>query len=489
MPKNEKPVISGPLSSKPLGKLNPDGTMPNQVPGSNSKALEHGVKYTATPTLDQWKKDSSVSLATRSDDALLTRIDTLIDEYHKAADAMVKATLRVDLYFTLDYWLKAYKTTKGMNKGREPAVYGLYKYIVDRLCEFFACQVNILPRELELHFGKRLTFHGEKRDIQQEFATYLTRAQVAKYRITFKAGRAYMYVWPGKGKELDGREKTVLKEGRLKVVKADSSTASNPGVFGKDASWGGFAMSMGRELYMARHHCGEGKAGPGENGNFYHSSYLGGDAVMCAGTMRIVDGLITDVANDSGHYQPTSDSFVALLEALRMHGVAVDQIRVHAMIPGTWPVQYHRAKGADFLTARGNWARLLSAGHFKVVTGNAQAQQSHLKESRQTEDFILKLFKAAVAAGVYMNTADGRRAFAAKLQGITDSKGDTPFDGVVNITWIVDAIERAMGRVPPPPLPARNNVAPVVNHHKLPPPPPLKTGHGKLPPPIPPRNP
>ena len=91
------------------------------------------IQYNDIPTLEQWKRDSSVTLATRANDTVLVRIDELVNAVGRAPDDGARTYIVSDLFFTLDYWLKVYKTGRGMEKGREPAIMALYKCVVDEL--------------------------------------------------------------------------------------------------------------------------------------------------------------------------------------------------------------------------------------------------------------------------------------------------------------------------------------------------------------------
>jgi hypothetical protein len=93
--------------------------------------------------------------------------------------------------------------------------------------------------------------------------------------------------------------------------------------------------------------------------HFYHSSYLAGDKVLCAGTILIRAGRILGIRNNSGHYKPTADHLVNVLEALKMHGVPLDIISVSTLVPQAggregWLSQ----RGDEMLRDRGNYARM-----------------------------------------------------------------------------------------------------------------------------------
>lgn len=385
--------------------------------------------FKAFPTLDQWKRASSVALAVRDKDVILNRIDELVDASNRAADDGARLYIRCDLFFTLDYWLKTYKHSTKMDKGREPAVMNLYKYVAYRLSDAFKCQINVLPRELEFYFGRELSAHGSELDAALNCASYLKRADLRKYKIYFKEGLAYQFPW----------WKTTKSFSESKFELADSSHASNPAVFdphstGYRRHWGGFAMSMGRDIYMAKHHCTRDF---GENGNFYHSSYLGGQHVMLAGTMLIERGVIKAVSTDSGHYQPDQRHVINLLQTLQMYGVHTGSIDIQDYT-GAFV-----AKGSTFLTNNGNWAAMVA---------RRQANLTHiarnLRETQVFEDRIKKLWDQGVRSHIFQDNMEGRIYFAGTLLPYyVDGSGDRPFQGA-NMLYVLNALNRATHRAP-----------------------------------------
>ncbi|OYW99272.1 MAG: hypothetical protein B7Z14_12395 [Bosea sp. 32-68-6] len=77
--------------------------------------------YRATPTLEQWKKDSSVALVRRSDDTVLMRIDPLFARHEFCGSDDARLQFQSDLFFMLDYWLGVCGHTSGVDSGRKPA--------------------------------------------------------------------------------------------------------------------------------------------------------------------------------------------------------------------------------------------------------------------------------------------------------------------------------------------------------------------------------
>lgn len=60
---------------------------------------------------------------------------------------------------------------------------------------------------------------------------------------------------------------------------------------------------------------------PGNDTKFFHSSLVGGEHVISAGTMYVQNGQILVVTNDSGHYTPRDRDLRNLLVQLQLRGV------------------------------------------------------------------------------------------------------------------------------------------------------------------------
>jgi hypothetical protein len=57
-------------------------------------------------------------------------------------------------------------------------------------------------------------------------------------------------------------------------------------------------------------------------GQYHHSSFNEGHKVRCAGTLVAVNGALSHIDNNSGHYQPTDRHYLTLLMILQREGVA-----------------------------------------------------------------------------------------------------------------------------------------------------------------------
>ncbi len=306
------------------------------------------IVYSQIPSLEQWRRDSGGGATNRQDDIILKRIDELVEIFNRQIDAWEKTYTVADVYFTTNYWLKLVDTgNKSVNKSREPAVFALFKMAVDSLCKAYSVTVNNLPNVLESVFGRELGAHGQKLDRDKGLANYLSRAEARKYRIRFsRSGLAVQNPWWNKH----------WWESWSPVLAESSRARPNPPDM-MQPDYGGFAMSMSRELYMAPHLCTAETQR--KKMHFYHSSYLAGNAVLCTGTMLIRGGRILGIRNDSGHYRPTADHVVNVLEALKMFGLPLDVIYVEVLVPnGSGGTEWRWASGDKMLLDRGNFARM-----------------------------------------------------------------------------------------------------------------------------------
>ncbi len=120
-----------------------------------------------------------------------------------------------------------------------------------------------------------------------------------RYKIKFRNGMAY------RCNSLDG--------GNEVYILYDTKTSGESEC---SDEWVHFALDKRGRLYV----------GFRKDKTFFHSSFLAGDPVICAGKLRIVNGQITGISDESGHYQPTALNIANALYLLMARGVNVDVI-------------------------------------------------------------------------------------------------------------------------------------------------------------------
>ncbi len=320
-------------------------------------------KYDTLPTLAQWKADRYdpfTSAFTRfcnqsqirtnyvqrikaelQNDIIMNRIDQLIGlNETRISDAGEQTWLLFDLYQALDYWLKEDNRKKRSKKRsfslfsrrspieqhlktlggiRSGAVNDLYFSVCTVMANRFHCSINALPTMFEVYFGKEMTRHGVSQDIFKHGAHYLKRAEAEKYRLIFKDKKVYMLPW-WENKTNITADQTI----NLEIGNTSHAYEKSP-----DKEWlatkneAGFAMSMSRTFYVAPH----GPTGnPYDPKQFYHSSYLAGQTVLCSGSIVIEEGIVKRLTNKSGHYQPTATHLLHALSGLATVGITNDNI-------------------------------------------------------------------------------------------------------------------------------------------------------------------
>lgn len=333
----KKSVISGPL--------------PGSGPTRAYQPVSGGLA--TLPSLNAWKHTTLGDTPPR--DSILMRIDECLKTYPGPIDGWDRLALLGELYFATDFFLRrAPKINTPQYVNRVPMVEQLYLTVVDMLCKAFGCSVNFLPQMLEECWGRVLTHHGWEVDTQHKdkkvyrvgasspVATYLTRAQVEKFRLRYYGGRVQMH---------NPKKLTDWVPADSRGIGWEDARLVHPAMM--LPGYAGFALSVGREMYMARH------KGCFHKDNFFHSSYLSGDTVLCTGTVLIENGIVKGVKNDSGHYQPSIEHLVNVAEMMRMHGVNLAGVKFTAVAyswrdhqgkPGTYEVS---TTGDQLLKLRG----------------------------------------------------------------------------------------------------------------------------------------
>jgi hypothetical protein len=280
------------------------------------------INYTQIPDLDKFKKDSSVTFGTRSSDSILMQIDAGLSQYHKAAgyitadEARLHKTLLLGrLYFSTDLWMK--ESAKGIgNSGRKEAIQSLFEITCISLTKLTGYAINLIPRWIDETYGKGINEHAVGLDYTDRSAQYLTTSEVDKYRVQFRNGIATHLSAIAGSTNLVPLDSASLG----KATKTSRQTSSDQGW---SADHAGYVLSMGGDFFCANHllHL---------NKNFYHSSYLAGNPVLCAGTWLVELGKVVCISTASGHYQPTQDHLIRAVETLKANGVNMDRLIVKA---------------------------------------------------------------------------------------------------------------------------------------------------------------
>lgn len=327
------------------------------------------LEYNEFPLVHGWSKDLSKHKVKVNNS--LKYCAQILNSIHMSTDRGVKICRLSDLYFALNYWMKTSRSNAKKRPYKHPEpVNALFRLTVFSLCDVFGCTINVLPRELEDYFGKKLSDHGVKGDMDMGLAQYLSRAEAKKYKITFKEGKAYQMPWWVNGTN------TSLVGVKFELASTDSSRIT------KDRAWpaghGGYAMSMSREMYMGNHSCTS--QARKSHANFFHSSYLAGDPVLSAGTIKITNGIIQEVTNLSGHYKPTALHLLNVLKCLKMNDVETSNITFKLTKIGR-KITYADFTGLEFETQFDTISKIheLWANNWWSISNNVEARRQDKK--------------------------------------------------------------------------------------------------------------
>ncbi len=270
------------------------------------------------PTKPQFQAATDLTFVTsakRPTDTVLCRIDELLDLYHGTENEKLKMMLLGRIYFATDMWIRlADSGDVSVNSRRRDGVFGFYTAVVNRLCEITGIEgkQNLLPNWLTETFGREMTEHGAEVDVEGDSADYMTPTQAAKYKLKFIGGMAYQESW------WTNSNASVLAN----TIGVDDRT----GGIGKRpiaVDSGGYVVTLSGMFYHGPHYSKAGTI----KGRF-HSSYTSGEAVRCAGVMKIENGKVIRIDTDSGHYQPGDPHLVMAVEALSAYGVSMKDLRV-----------------------------------------------------------------------------------------------------------------------------------------------------------------
>lgn len=304
------------------------------------------VVYEKLPTMHQFKKDSSIFLADRSKDKVLLTIDMLLNTYAVRQESGGGNYARVEqqftlaqLYFTCDYWLKIvdggkrYLESANMNAGRRPVIYELYKCVVNTLLKRTGVHLSKLPDWLMQTFGRGMSGTAVQTDIDGH-AIHVCAEDLHWYRLHFMSGLAYQHKWWENSTEF------VHADSRYSLMARGADERANA------EGCSGYVLGMNQDFYLAPHFVKEpSRKDRLKTESFYHSSYLGGRPVLCAGTIRIDSGQVRLITNESGHYRPTESHLLQAVNILNLMGARMDTLNVR-------PFGKPACTGAQFLATR-----------------------------------------------------------------------------------------------------------------------------------------
>jgi hypothetical protein len=322
----ERPEIPSRANRPPASTFStgtPQSTAPSKGPPS-TKA------YGALPSAAVWQKDTQPGRpAGRANDPVLRTIDELLEGL-RTAEGGGQLFLLGQLFFTTMAWMNHASKDPRMIPETRPAILSLNLFVGNELARKLNCPLGKLAGKLQQIYGVNMSPHGVDLDTEAVKRNYLSAAKREAYRVFIINGRASHFR---------------TSDDKYHILKS--------GVDGL-----GFALSMSNELYVAP---------VGGLVVKFHSFFMAGMPVQCAGHMWFDNGVVTKVCNSSGHYKPVDQSMVKLLSHLRSFGVDLRKVTVE-------PVQFRKVgknvvgqsaddvNGEVFMRNRGNWKAILARG-------------------------------------------------------------------------------------------------------------------------------
>ncbi len=300
--------------------------------------------YTEMPSLEGWKKDSFVGTIfspRRADDRALVWIDQLVGALYRTQSGGESIYLMAEVFFSTMWWLNNFKDNPKMDARRRPAILRLNLWAANQAAAFWGLAVGQVASRMKMFYGTGLSAHGIKTDIT-EGANYLeSRRREELYRVFLRRGLAYQPVRTGDNKFT---ERLLDSQGHMQDQREGL----------------GYAMSVSGGLFAGDF------GGPRSTIRLdYHSSFLAGEHVLCAGTLAARNGRITMVNNCSGHYQPVDSALAQVLRRLMFAGMDISKITVEfapkvVESPDKKKTLVRRASvpGDKFLLANGNLSQV-----------------------------------------------------------------------------------------------------------------------------------
>ena len=321
----------------------------------------------------------------RGSDVILQHIDTLLDTFHAAPTVNAQVITLVKLYYATNGWLKTSERgtflNNRVNSRRAPAVQACFVNVVHLLSEETKVSVNLLPNWLAETFGKAMHEHGSHLDVGRSLAEYLRADQVVKYRVDIRSGLAYQQKWWLNSNSWALADSSLIMEG----TKALQKKSGSDDIVIRDG-YSGYVMSQGGDLYSGPHFApANGKTEVAR----YHSSYFNGEPILCAGDIKIVDGVIVEISNRSGHYRPPPQKLSMAVEILAVQGVSLARLSVSSEANGV-------RTAANWLTTFPPYAMALplntageGTGHERALAagrGNTPLSRALLVQTRSRHD-------------------------------------------------------------------------------------------------------
>ena len=281
--------------------------------------------YVVIPQLADWQYDSSKWYASRADDHVLLTIDDLVSAYHNPALVAMQQDTLFYLRSALLFWMGKInaipKNTAptGLNStnlpaqskvsgaaARTPALQSLLNVVNSELRSAFgvgsdgALRLSLVNAYQATNGGVVADQHWLNGAGHAAVSVFLTDAGVQRmYKLRYRGGIAWR--WNPVSNCYSVFDSTDNRESETNDMMVH------------------FVMNLKGAIYA-----GFDKGAVW----FKHSSLVGGEDALAAGRMKVEQGVVTFVQNDSGHFSPNLRHMLNLLNRLRLYGSSLTNTRV-----------------------------------------------------------------------------------------------------------------------------------------------------------------
>jgi hypothetical protein len=272
-------------------------------------------KLTAMPSYRDWKS------ATQVEFPAMVRIGELIQHWHDNATArdvdefLIERATTFVLKKTQGGTLFSPKTFQPLKIGGELSskqrdyVQDVHDFVYERVKNSIGATNFDYDLKIIEAYGKNVTPDNVIKDMELmriDAVYYHTQAEEQKrFKVSFRGGLAHKWDFSGGG-----------DKGKGNLVLYDTQRAGDEVEFGASL----FVMGGSGALYT--------KGCYGGGMMYFHSELLGGAGVLCAGEIRFIEGELIYIVGKSGHYHPTVQQVVNLLERLRQYQVNLTDVKV-----------------------------------------------------------------------------------------------------------------------------------------------------------------
>jgi hypothetical protein len=149
-------------------------------------------------------------------------------------------------------------------------------------------------------------------DVVKVLKTIYTQEEVRSQAVAFMNGVTYLDDVARKPFRVKIKEDGLLYQLKRRFSTAELETHFN----GK--GWAIWVLSREQRFYSFNH----------KRGEFHHSSFLGGHAVLGAGEWQVENGHLKIINGKSGHYQPGHEEMITSLTVLQQMGVVVGTVQI-----------------------------------------------------------------------------------------------------------------------------------------------------------------